>query len=102
MFHFSDSRVHPSPTDHNKNKTCIFRRPNPDVVAFINDKKLNVDVAKFPPGTEIVHRCSDIGKFSFEGSVRRRCMGGQWTGTEPVCIGLSQEYDYARKKFVYF
>ncbi|XP_035217316.1 sushi, von Willebrand factor type A, EGF and pentraxin domain-containing protein 1-like isoform X3 [Stegodyphus dumicola] len=93
-----DTRIHPPPNDHNRNKSCIFRRPNPDVVAFVNDKKLNVDISKFPPGTEVVYRCSDIGKYSFEGSIRRRCMGGQWTGSEPICLGLSQEYDYALEK----
>ncbi|XP_035217314.1 sushi, von Willebrand factor type A, EGF and pentraxin domain-containing protein 1-like isoform X1 [Stegodyphus dumicola] len=96
--HNCDTRIHPPPNDHNRNKSCIFRRPNPDVVAFVNDKKLNVDISKFPPGTEVVYRCSDIGKYSFEGSIRRRCMGGQWTGSEPICLGLSQEYDYALEK----
>ncbi|PRD33466.1 UNVERIFIED_CONTAM: hypothetical protein NCL1_17491 [Trichonephila clavipes] len=97
--HNCEPRIHPGPVDHNRNKSCIFRRPNPDVVAFVNDKKVKVDSAKFPAGTEVVYRCVDIGKYSFEGSARRRCVGGQWTGTEPLCLGLSQEYDYARKAF---
>ncbi|GBM03078.1 Protein lev-9 [Araneus ventricosus] len=94
--HNCDTRIHPGPVDHNRNKSCLFQRPNPDVVAFVNDKKVKVDSAKFPAGTEVVYRCVDIGKYSFEGSSRRRCVGGQWTGTEPLCLGLSQEYDYAR------
>nr|XP_042910927.1 sushi, von Willebrand factor type A, EGF and pentraxin domain-containing protein 1 [Parasteatoda tepidariorum] len=93
--HNCDSRP---PVDHNHNKSCIFRRPHQDVVAFVQDKKLNVEIGKFPAGTELVYRCVDIGKFSFEGSIRRRCVGGQWTGSEPVCSGLSQEYDYALEK----
>ncbi|GFT63537.1 sushi, von Willebrand factor type A, EGF and pentraxin domain-containing protein 1 [Trichonephila clavipes] len=96
--HNCEPRIHPGPVDHNRNKSCIFRRPNPDVVAFVNDKKVKVDSAKFPAGTEVVYRCVDIGKYSFEGSARRRCVGGQWTGTEPLCLGLSQEYDYALEK----
>ncbi|KAF8794979.1 Locomotion-related protein Hikaru genki like protein [Argiope bruennichi] len=96
--HNCDTRVHPGPVDHNRNKSCLFQRPNPDVVAFVNDKKVKVDSAKFPAGTEVVYRCVDIGKYSFEGSSRRRCVGGQWTGTEPLCLGLSQEYDYALEK----
>lgn len=72
-------------------------------MSFVNDKKLSTtDAAKFPPGTELVHRCTDIGKYAFEGSARRRCVGGQWTGTEPACLGLSQEYDYARKECILF
>ncbi|GIY12307.1 sushi, von Willebrand factor type A, EGF and pentraxin domain-containing protein 1 [Caerostris extrusa] len=90
------TRIHPGPVDHNRNKSCLFVRPNPDVVAFVNDKKVKVDSAKFPAGTEVVYRCVDIGKYSFEGSARRRCVGGQWTGTEPfVPGGCPQEYDYA-------
>ncbi|KAG8189218.1 hypothetical protein JTE90_013750 [Oedothorax gibbosus] len=96
--HNCEPRPHPSPVDHNRNKSCLFMQPHPDVVSFVNDKKLSMtDAAKFPPGTELVHRCTDIGKYAFEGSARRRCVGGQWTGTEPVCLGLSQEYDYAQK-----
>ncbi|XP_054715425.1 sushi, von Willebrand factor type A, EGF and pentraxin domain-containing protein 1-like [Uloborus diversus] len=96
--HNCDTKIHSPASDHNRNKSCIFRRPNPDVVAFVKDKKLNVDISKFPPGTEIIYRCTDIGKFLFEGSTRRRCVAGQWTGSDPVCLGLSQEYDYALEK----
>lgn len=43
-------------------------------------------------------RCSDIGKYAMEGSNRRVCSNGEWSGQRPVCFGLNQENDYARKK----
>ena len=38
---------------------------------------------RFEPGAELVFRCTDIGKYRLEGSVRRRCVGGTWDGTQP-------------------
>jgi len=32
-----------------------------------------------------------------EGSNRRLCSNGEWSGQRPVCFGLNQENDYARK-----
>jgi hypothetical protein len=42
-------------------------------------------------------RCIDIGKFAMIGSSRRKCTNGEWDGQRPVCFGLNQENDYARK-----
>ena len=38
------------------------------------------------------------GKYRLEGSSRRRCVGGSWDGQEPICVGLSQHYDYSTKE----
>lgn len=42
-------------------------------------------------------RCRDIGKYQLIGSSHRRCVSGEWDGQKPVCFGLNQENDYARK-----
>lgn len=36
-----------------------------------------------------------------EGSNRRTCSNGEWTGQRPVCFGLNQENDYARTWFIH-
>jgi len=33
------------------------------------------------------------------GSSHRRCVGGEWDGQKPVCFGLNQENDYARRYY---
>ena len=39
-------------------------------------------------GETVIHRCSDIGKFAFSGSVRRTCSGSEFDGDAPNCLGL--------------
>uniref|UniRef100_A0A0P5PLV4 Sushi, von Willebrand factor type A, EGF and n=1 Tax=Daphnia magna TaxID=35525 RepID=A0A0P5PLV4_9CRUS len=80
------------------NKSCIFRNNEPNLMTFYEDQQITEDVVEFPPGTELISRCFDIGKFAFTGSVRRRCSRGDWTGMKPACFGLSQENDYALEK----
>ncbi|XP_076316032.1 locomotion-related protein Hikaru genki-like [Tachypleus tridentatus] len=80
------------------NQTCVFRNVEPHLVAFLGDKKITSEVSEFEPGSELVFRCRDIGKFSLVGSVRRKCRRGEWTGIKPSCFGLSQENDYALEK----
>jgi hypothetical protein len=36
-----------------------------------------------------------------EGSNRRVCSNGEWSGQRPVCFGLNQENDYARMLYQY-
>ncbi|XP_021914139.1 sushi, von Willebrand factor type A, EGF and pentraxin domain-containing protein 1 isoform X2 [Zootermopsis nevadensis] len=78
-----------------RNSTCIFRNTEPNVVSFYNDQQITEEVVEFPPGSLLVSRCVDIGKYSMIGSNRRRCVGGEWDGQKPVCFGLNQENDYA-------
>ena len=33
-----------------------------------------------------------------QGSFRRRCVGGHWDGSRPVCVGLSQQFNYSTEK----
>lgn len=80
------------------NKSCVFRNSEPNLMTFYGDQHITEDAVEFPPGTELISRCVDIGKFAFMGSVRRRCSRGDWTGMKPACYGLSQENDYARKR----
>ncbi|XP_042217249.1 complement factor H-like isoform X2 [Homarus americanus] len=77
------------------NNSCTWRNNHPNLVTFHNDKQVKDDVAEFPPGTELVSRCVDIGKYGMAGSSHRRCLNGYWTSGSPVCFGLNREYDYA-------
>ncbi|KAG7173717.1 Locomotion-related protein Hikaru genki-like 2 [Homarus americanus] len=70
------------------NKSCTWRKSEPNVVTFYNDQEV----------TEEVSRCFDIGKYSLIGSTRRRCIDGQWSGDKPACFGLNQENDYSLDK----
>ncbi|KAJ2938869.1 hypothetical protein O0L34_g17677 [Tuta absoluta] len=79
------------------NSTCTFRNEEPHVVSFFNDLEIT-ETVDFPPGSVIVSRCSDIGKYAFTGSQVRRCVNGEWDGTKPSCFGLNQENDYAMEK----
>lgn len=79
-----------------QNKSCEFRNSEPNLVAFQDDRMITANHSEMNAGTELVFRCSDIGKFSMIGSVRRRCINGEWDGIKPACFGLSQENDYAR------
>lgn len=83
--------------EERRNRSCIFLNDDPNVWAYLGDRKLVDEEEEFPPDTELVFRCIDIGKFNLIGSVRRRCEYGYWTGIKATCIGLSQEHDYARK-----
>ncbi|XP_022235843.1 locomotion-related protein Hikaru genki-like, partial [Limulus polyphemus] len=95
VFFLGDETV---PFNEKDNQTCTFRNVEPHLVAFLGDKKVASEVAEFEPGSELVFRCRDIGKFSLVGSVRRKCRRGEWTGMKPSCFGLSQENDYALEK----
>ncbi|XP_068247282.1 sushi, von Willebrand factor type A, EGF and pentraxin domain-containing protein 1-like isoform X1 [Palaemon carinicauda] len=77
------------------NKSCIWKKSESRVVTFHGDLELTELVMEFPPGTELVSRCSDIGKYAFVGSVRRRCVDGEWTGESPKCFGLNRDFSYS-------
>ncbi|XP_047540229.1 uncharacterized protein LOC125073443 isoform X1 [Vanessa atalanta] len=79
------------------NNSCTFRNEEPHVVSFFNDLEIT-ETVDFPPGSVIVSRCSDIGKYAITGSSVRRCIGGSWDGVKPTCFGLNQENDYAMEK----
>ena len=66
-----------------------------NVVAFLHDEAVEAGAA-VRAGDTVVHRCQDIGKFVFTGSVRRRCEAGQLGGEAAVCRGLNQHVEYAR------
>ncbi|XP_022181036.1 sushi, von Willebrand factor type A, EGF and pentraxin domain-containing protein 1 isoform X2 [Myzus persicae] len=80
------------------NTTCMFRNSEPNVVTFISDTMITNELTEFNAGTVLVSRCSDIGKYAMEGSNRRVCSNGEWSGQRPVCFGLNQENDYALEK----
>ncbi|XP_045132686.1 uncharacterized protein LOC123516957 isoform X3 [Portunus trituberculatus] len=80
------------------NISCTWRNIQPYLVTFLEDRELREEEVELPPGTELVSRCADIGKFAFSGSSHRRCINGQWSGVEPECLGLNREYDYALDK----
>ncbi|XP_064088852.1 sushi, von Willebrand factor type A, EGF and pentraxin domain-containing protein 1-like isoform X5 [Macrobrachium nipponense] len=77
------------------NKSCIWKKLESRVVTFHGDLELTELVMEFQPGTELVSRCSDIGKYAFVGSVRRRCVDGEWTGESPKCFGLNRDFSYS-------
>lgn len=85
------------PKEERRNRSCVFRNTEPNLEAFQGDRRITDDALHFPPGAELVFRCKDIGKYSLVGSVRRRCVYGDWDGVKPSCFGLSQENDYARE-----
>ncbi|XP_050718385.1 uncharacterized protein LOC126999691 isoform X2 [Eriocheir sinensis] len=80
------------------NTSCMWRNSQPNLVTFLEDRQLREEALELPPGTELVSRCSDIGKFAFSGSSHRRCVNGQWSGAKPTCLALNREYDYALDK----
>ncbi|CAH0717600.1 unnamed protein product, partial [Brenthis ino] len=79
------------------NNSCTFRNEEPHVVSFFNDLEIT-ETVDFPPGSVIISRCSDVGKYAMTGSQVRRCVGGSWDGVKPTCFGLNQENDYAMEK----
>ncbi|CAH2250497.1 jg9593 [Pararge aegeria aegeria] len=79
------------------NNSCTFRNEEPHVVSFFSDLEIT-ETVDFPPGSVIVSRCSDIGKYAISGSQVRKCSGGSWDGIKPTCFGLNQENDYAMEK----
>uniref|UniRef100_A0A6B0VGR4 Putative complement factor bb n=1 Tax=Ixodes ricinus TaxID=34613 RepID=A0A6B0VGR4_IXORI len=86
------------PREERRNRSCVFRHAEPNLEAFLGDRRVTEDAVHLPPGTELVFRCKDIGKYSLIGSTRRRCVYGDWDGIKPSCFGLSQENDYALEK----
>ncbi|CAN7994318.1 unnamed protein product, partial [Ixodes hexagonus] len=86
------------PREERRNRSCVFRNAEPNLEAFLGDRRVTEDAVHLPPGTELVFRCKDIGKYSLIGSTRRRCVYGDWDGIKPSCFGLSQENDYALEK----
>ncbi|XP_071532550.1 LOW QUALITY PROTEIN: sushi, von Willebrand factor type A, EGF and pentraxin domain-containing protein 1-like [Panulirus ornatus] len=80
------------------NKSCTWRKSEPNVVTFYDDKELTEEVMEFTPGAQLVSRCVDIGKFALIGDTQRRCIDGVWTGDKPACVGLNQENDYSVDK----
>lgn len=93
-----EAEPEPPPTEDRRNKSCVLENKDPNLVAFEGDRRITSEVSEHPPHTELVFRCKDIGKFSMIGSVRRRCIHGDWDGVKPSCFGLSQENDYALEK----
>ncbi|CAB3368986.1 Hypothetical predicted protein [Cloeon dipterum] len=81
-----------------QNHSCVFRNTEPNLIYFFNDQIISDEVVEFPPGSELVARCSDIGKYSMVGSKHRKCENGEWDGQKPVCFGLNQENEYALEK----
>ncbi|XP_065566642.1 sushi, von Willebrand factor type A, EGF and pentraxin domain-containing protein 1-like isoform X3 [Artemia franciscana] len=77
---------------------CNFEGSQKNVLTFLDDLEVKEGDIQFPAGTELVSRCIDIGKYSFHGSAKRKCVNGEWTGTQARCLGLSQEHDYAMDK----
>lgn len=77
-----------------ENYSCVYENTDPNVWAFIGDKRIEEN-EELPAGTELVMRCTDIGKYNLIGSQRRKCLYGDWDGETPHCFGLSQEHDYA-------
>ncbi|XP_069936040.1 sushi, von Willebrand factor type A, EGF and pentraxin domain-containing protein 1 isoform X3 [Cherax quadricarinatus] len=80
------------------NKSCTWRKSEPNVVTFYNDQEITEEVVDFEPGAELVSRCVDIGKYALMGSTSRRCVDGVWSGEKPVCFGLNQENNYSLDK----
>ena len=68
-----------------------------NIVAFLNNEELQPG-SEVKVGDTLSHRCSDIGKFKFSGSVRRTCVGGDFDGDIPECVGLNQHFDYSQNK----
>ncbi|XP_035229458.1 sushi, von Willebrand factor type A, EGF and pentraxin domain-containing protein 1-like isoform X2 [Stegodyphus dumicola] len=93
-----EAEPEPPPDEDRRNKSCIFYNTEPNLVAFLGDQMIEEEETEHPPHTELVFRCKDIGKYSLIGSVRRRCVHGDWDGVKPSCYGLSQENDYALEK----
>ncbi|XP_059474921.1 sushi, von Willebrand factor type A, EGF and pentraxin domain-containing protein 1-like isoform X2 [Neocloeon triangulifer] len=81
-----------------QNHSCVFRNTEPNLIYFFNDQVISDEVVEFPPGSELVARCNDIGKYSMVGSKLRKCENGEWDGQKPVCFGLNQENEYALEK----
>ncbi|XP_012545704.3 uncharacterized protein LOC101741571 isoform X2 [Bombyx mori] len=79
------------------NNSCTFHNDDPNVVTFFNDLEVT-ETVDLPYGVVIVSRCSDIGKYALLGSQSRKCVGGDWNGAKPTCIGLNQQNDYAMEK----
>ncbi|KAF8781561.1 Protein lev-9 like protein [Argiope bruennichi] len=93
-----ENEPEPPPDEDRRNKSCVFLNTEPNLVAFMGDELIVDEETEHPPHTELVFRCKDIGKYSLIGSVRRRCIHGDWDGVKPSCYGLSQENDYALEK----
>ncbi|GFT60912.1 sushi, von Willebrand factor type A, EGF and pentraxin domain-containing protein 1, partial [Nephila pilipes] len=93
-----EAEPEPPPDEDRRNKSCIFLNTEPNLVAFLGDELIEEEETEHPPHSELVFRCKDIGKYSLIGSVRRRCVLGDWDGVKPSCYGLSQENDYALEK----
>ncbi|GBM84424.1 Locomotion-related protein Hikaru genki [Araneus ventricosus] len=93
-----EAEPEPPPDEDRRNKSCVFVNTEPNLVAFMGDELIVDEETEHPPHTELVFRCKDIGKYSLIGSVRRRCIHGDWDGVKPSCYGLSQENDYALEK----
>ncbi|XP_074603388.1 uncharacterized protein LOC141856926 [Brevipalpus obovatus] len=81
-------------------KRCIFESHltvGSNVISFV-DGRVPMNMEEFSPGTKLISRCIDIGKFAFHGSQIRECSHGDWSGEVPTCNGLSQQFDYALEK----
>ena len=68
-----------------------------NVKAFLRDSEIKSG-SSVRVGDVVVHRCSDIGKFSFSGPVRRRCSETGLEGIKPTCSGLNQHFEYSKSK----
>ncbi|XP_069937241.1 sushi, von Willebrand factor type A, EGF and pentraxin domain-containing protein 1 [Cherax quadricarinatus] len=76
------------------NNSCIWRNNQDNLVTFHNDREVT-DMMEFPPGTELVSRCIDIGKYAMAGASHRRCLNGYWSSAAPLCFALNREHDFA-------
>lgn len=84
------------------NKSCFYKNSNENVLVFYEDQLINDEKIEkeFFSGTELTFRCVDIGKFNLIGSIKRKCINGEWDGEDPICYGLSQQHDYARQFYI--
>ncbi|KAL3170597.1 hypothetical protein MRX96_014162 [Rhipicephalus microplus] len=51
------------PKEERRNRSCVFRNTEPNLEAFQGDRRITDDTLHFPPGSELVFRCKDIGKY---------------------------------------
>ncbi|KAL3224272.1 hypothetical protein MRX96_049567 [Rhipicephalus microplus] len=84
------------PKEERRNRSCVFRNTEPNLEAFQGDRRITDDTLHFPPGSELVFRCKDIGKYSLYGtpkwevSHKSRKYAEGWT-TEP---GRDSQLEY--------
>lgn len=73
---------------------CLLNIIDPNVFVFVGDVRIEAN-STLAHGTKITVRCRDIGRYKLVGPRERECVNGMWNKVEPVCMGLSQEYNYS-------